>query len=108
PTQAVQYYAGDNSSDPSFGHSYEAYVHYRQYLNDKSMPAEIGDSPDNSVRWPYNDRPWASVLGDTTPNKGRLVNLTTIFWDMVNNLFSTQTLEVANSGLVQAVRVVDG
>jgi hypothetical protein len=108
PTQAVQYYGGDNSSDPSFGHSYAAYVHYRLYLNDKTMPAEIGDSITNSVRWPPNDRPWASVLGDTTPNKGRMVNLTTIFWDMVDDLFSVQSLEVVNSGLTQAVHAVDG
>lgn len=109
PTQAVQYYVGANDTDPSYGHSYAAYLHLRELLNDKSMPAEIGDSADNSVRWPYYDRSQYAVLGDTTPNKGRLVNLTTIFWDVVDGLFAAETMvATVNTGMTQAVRVFDG
>jgi len=111
PTQAANYYRGTNNSDPSFGHGYEAYVHLRELLNDKSIPAEVGDSPDNPVRWPWYDRPQVGILGDTTPNKGRLVNLTSIFWDVVNNLYAVAPAAVTDAaigGMQQAMYLLDG
>jgi len=109
PTQAVAYYTGDNETDPSFGHGYDAYVHLRELLDDKSIPAEIGDSPDNPIRWPWYDREQVRILGDTTPNKGQLSNLTTIFWSLVDELFAVQTAaSVASATVHRTVQIMDG
>ncbi len=105
PTQAVNYYAGSNETEPSFGHGYEAYMHLRLMLDDTSIPAEVGDSPELSPFWPWRDHNNLRILGDPTPNKGRLSNLTTIFWDVVDNLFATPL--VAEAALNTATRVTN-
>jgi hypothetical protein len=88
PTQAVVFYTGPNTTDPSFAHSQIAYEHLRDMLSDKSIPAEIGDSPDLPMLWPWNMYNNLRILGDPTPGKGRLLNLTNIFWSVVDGLYA--------------------
>lgn len=67
------------------------------YLFNDGAQVVVGDSPSNSVLWPYVDRPWAVIIGDDTPNKLRfhdIENMTS--QDLVNHSF-------ANSSLVRNV-----
>lgn len=109
PTQAVNYYAGSNATEPSFGHGYDAYMHLRLMLDNKSMPAEVGDSNELPIRWPWNSFNNLRIIGDGTPNKGRLVNLTTIFWDLTDSLFAGPAVaEAAVNTASRAARLAQG
>jgi hypothetical protein len=88
------YYQGNATQEPSYAFSRAQFDSVRTYLADPLAPVVVGDSPDNSVRWPPHDRSWLRILGDPTPNKLRFSDLGSLLQDTVDALLGDSTSDL--------------
>lgn len=85
------YYQGNATQEPSYAFSRAQFNSVRAYLNDPLARCVVGDSPNNSVRWPwYNQSQW-KIVGDPTPNKLRFSDLGTLLQDTLDALLGNNT-----------------
>lgn len=61
----------NSTSRASFRASSEAFYQLKAYLEDRTLPAILGDSPELPARWPWKRFNNVRVLGDDRPNKQR-------------------------------------
>ncbi len=64
---AMAYYSG--CDEPSYTNSLNQYTALRDYIADPLLPAQVGDSNGNPLRWPWFDRSNWKIIGDPTLNK---------------------------------------
>lgn len=67
----VAYFRPNSTSRVSFRASTDAFNRMRTYLDDRTLPAILGDSPELPARWPWKHFDNWRVLGDDRPNKTR-------------------------------------
>ncbi len=92
--QAVAFYTGDVTTEPSLAFSKARYQDFKAYLADPLAPAVFGDSDDLPPRWPYPGLSAYRWFGDATPNKIRfsdLDSLWTTLWGGLVAGFDTAT-----------------
>jgi hypothetical protein len=104
--QTVFYF---NNTNPqvaaTVNYSLAGFDFYANYFFNESIPAQVGDSPNNPVRWPnMNISTWYHYLNDRVPNKigfsdwQPLINATAAFF---HTLFANANLFDINTYLPQ-------
>ena len=99
--QAIAYYAGPVTQEPSLAFSTARYNNFSTYYAlGANSPAVFGDSDDLPPRWPYPGINAWRYFGDRTPNKIRFTDIAALWTDIW-----TAIVSAFNSGTTSSIGV---